>query len=109
MAASRKIKEMMESSSWIRRMFEAGNALRAIHGRENVFDFSLGNPDAEPPAEFRTALREILDETISRKHGYMPNAGYPEARAAVAEFISGEQGVRLGGKDVVMSCGAGAG
>jgi aspartate aminotransferase len=109
MPASAKIREMMESSSWIRRMFEAGNALRAVHGDGRVFDFSLGNPDAEPPVEVGKALGDIIAKAIPRKHGYMPNAGYPETRGAVAAFVSGEQGVTLGGRDVIMSCGAGGG
>ena len=106
MAISSKVKARMESSSWIRRMFEAGNALRAEHGAEKVCDFSLGNPDVEPPAEFQAALERIVSSPVVRKHGYMPNAGYPEARSAVAGQVSREQGVSLSGDDVVMSCGA---
>ena len=49
MAVSSKVLGMMETASWIRRMFEAGNALRAQHGAASVCDFSLGNPDVEPP------------------------------------------------------------
>jgi aspartate aminotransferase len=109
MAASAKIKEMMAGSSWIRRMFEIGNQLRALHGADKVFDFSLGNPDVEPPPEFGKVLREILAAEIPHKHGYMPNAGYPDVRARVAEHVSREQGVPLGPENLVMSCGAGGG
>jgi len=105
-AISSKVKASMESSSWIRRMFEAGNALRAEHGAEAVCDFSLGNPDVEPPREFQKALEEIVSSHVVRKHGYMPNAGYPEVRASVAEQVSREQGINLPGENVVMSCGA---
>ncbi len=109
MAVSRKIGRMMESSSWIRRMFETGNQLRAIHGADKVCDFSLGNPDVEPPAEFQRVLEEITAARISNKHGYMPNAGYMETRKAIARQVSIEQGVELGGENIVMSCGAGGG
>jgi aspartate aminotransferase len=87
-------------------MFEAGAALRAEYGADAVCDLSLGNPDVEPPAQFQQALQEIVSAPISRKHGYMANAGYPEVRARVAEQVSREQGVTLGGGNVVMSCGA---
>ena len=106
MAVSVRIQGMLESSSWIRRMFEAGNALRAAHGAEKVCDFSLGNPDVEPPPEFQRALLEVVSAPIPRKHGYMPNAGYPEVRALVAEQVGREQGAALSGDHIVMSCGA---
>lgn len=106
MAISSRIKSSIESSSWIRRMFEAGNALRAEHGADAVCDFSLGNPDVEPPHEFQKTLEEIVRSPVVRKHGYMPNAGDPEVRAAVAAQVAREQGVSLAADNVVMSCGA---
>jgi aspartate aminotransferase len=105
-AVSKKILASIENSSWIRKMFEAGNVLRAKHGAEKVCDFSLGNPDVEPPAAFQEALREVVASSSPRKHGYMPNAGYPEVRAAVAAQVSREQGCTLAGEQVVMSVGA---
>jgi aspartate aminotransferase len=109
MAVSAKIAQMMESSSWIRRMFETGNQLRSIHGADKVCDFSLGNPDVEPPAAFQRALEEVVTAAVPHKHGYMPNAGYPEVRARVAQQVSIEQGVALAAENIVMSCGAGGG
>jgi aspartate aminotransferase len=109
MGASRKITAMMQGSSWIRRMFEAGTQLRAEHGADRVFDFSIGNPDVEPPAAFQEALREVAAERVTRKHGYMPNAGYPEVREQVARQVSREQGVEVGAGQVIMSCGAAGG
>jgi aspartate aminotransferase len=106
MAVSERIRASIESSSWIRKMFETGNALRARHGAERVCDFSLGNPDVEPPPAFQKALEEIVATPLLRKHGYMPNAGFPEVRAAVAQQVSREQGVSVGAEHVVMSCGA---
>ena len=106
MAVSKKIRDSIESSSWIRRMFEAGNTLRAAHGAEKVCDFSLGNPDVEPPAAFQRVLTEIVATPMARKHGYMPNAGFPDVRAAGAEQVSREQGVPVDGGHIVMSCGA---
>jgi len=103
---SRKIAASLENSSWIRRMFEAGNVLRAKHGADRVCDLSLGNPDVEPPAEFQNALVEVVSARVAKKHGYMPNAGYPEVRARVAAQASKEQRVRLEAGNIVMSVGA---
>ena len=87
-------------------MFETGNLLRSQHGADKVCDLSLGNPDVEPPAEFQRALEEVVAARISKKHGYMPNAGYAEVRARVAAQVAAEQGVALDAQQVVMSCGA---
>jgi aspartate aminotransferase len=105
-AVSKKITASIENSSWIRKMFETGNILRAKHGAEKVCDFSLGNPDVEPPAAFQQALQEVVASASPRKHGYMPNAGYPEVRAQVAAQVGREQGCALDGGQVVMSVGA---
>jgi aspartate aminotransferase len=109
MAVSARMKRSLEGSSWIRRMFEAGAQLAAVHGRDKVCDFSLGNPDVDPPPAFQAALEAVVRETGVRKHGYMPNAGYPEVRAAVAAHLSTEMGVTLSADHVVMAYGAGGG
>src|SRR5579863_10423344 len=77
MGISRAIAEQMERSSWIRRMFEIGLQLRRERGAENVFDFTLGNPDVEPPEAVIAALRRVVARNSLRSHAYMPNAGYP--------------------------------
>jgi aspartate aminotransferase len=109
MAVSRKIHDMMERSSWIRRMFETGALLKEKHGRDRVFDFSLGNPNLDPPELFREVLMEHAADETPLRHGYMPNAGYPEVRAAVALRVSEEQGVTVEKEQVIMTCGAGGG
>ncbi|NQU97497.1 MAG: pyridoxal phosphate-dependent aminotransferase [Chloroflexi bacterium] len=106
MGISRKIREQMKGSSWIRRMFEEGIALKAEHGAENVFDLSLGNPILEPPSEFRTELLRLAGDEAPGMHRYMPNGGYPEVRAAVAENLAEETGLPFTGADVMMTCGA---
>ena len=65
MAISRKVREQMNNSSWIRRMFEQGIELRNIHGNQNVFDLSLGNPLLEPPTAFKV---EHVSHTHLRAH-----------------------------------------
>lgn len=107
MPIATKIAGHISKSSWIRKMFEEGERLRQIHGAENVFDFTLGNPDTEPPAEFRQEFARLANNPIPGMHAYMNNAGYPEARAAVAEVISEAAGFPVGAEHVVMTCGAG--
>ena len=106
MAVAAKIEDAIERSSWIRKMFEEGARLKALHGPDKVCDFSLGNPDLEPPEKFRQVLRSVIAESPTGAHGYMPNAGYEETRAAVADYVSREQGVRVDSEHLVMTCGA---
>ncbi len=81
-SVSQKIGGSLSKQSYIRKMFEEGNRLKAIHGADKVFDFSLGNPNLEPPEELQAALRDLVNNPIPGMHGYMPNAGYRETRAA---------------------------
>ncbi|NPV03266.1 MAG: pyridoxal phosphate-dependent aminotransferase [Syntrophaceae bacterium] len=106
MAVSKKIEAMITQSSWIRKMFEDGIRLKQQFGAENVFDFSLGNPNVPPPPELKKAMLEVAKDERPGVHGYMPNAGFPETRAAVAEKLSREHGVALGQDHVIMTCGA---
>jgi len=87
-------------------MFEQGAQLKARHGAENVFDFSLGNPNLAPPGAFKEVLRQVAEDSGSGQHAYMPNVGYPSVRKAVAGFLSKDQGVALTENDVIMTCGA---
>ncbi|MGE0708975.1 MAG: pyridoxal phosphate-dependent aminotransferase [Planctomycetota bacterium] len=105
MAVSRRVQQFMGSSSWIRRMFEQGAELKRIHGVENVFDFSLGNPDLPPPPAFHEALAAVVAERAD-KHAYMPNAGFPETRERIASRLLTEHGVDPGMTGVVMTVGA---
>ena len=106
MAISRKLKKQMAEGGWIRKMFEEGIALKKKFGEENVFDFSLGNPIIEPPQAFHRELRKWVDKPAPGMHRYMPNAGYPETRAAVAKYLSSQTGLTFSSNEVVMTCGA---
>ena len=106
MAISRKVREQMNNSSWIRRMFEQGIELRNTHGSENVFDLSLGNPLLEPPDEFRAEMARLVADETPNTHRYMPNAGFPEVRASVAEVLAEESGVPVTGAEILMTVGA---
>ncbi len=107
MSISRKIKASISQSSMIRKMFEEGIALKKKYGADKVYDFSLGNPNVEQPDEFKRELINLAAENITMKHGYTPNAGYPETRRAIAEKINKTAGLKMTEDHVIMSCGAG--
>ena len=102
-----QIEKSMASSSWIRKMFEKGLELKKQFGEESVCDFSLGNPDVPPPMKAREALNRIAERAIKPLGlGYCPNAGLPEVREAMAEYLARQQKTHVEAKDVVMTVGA---
>jgi len=107
MAIASKIAGHISKSSWIRKMFEEGERMRTEFGAENVHDFTLGNPDVEPPAAFQREMLELAQNPLPGMHRYMNNAGYPETRAAVAAKLSKDSGLEVKGGHIVMTCGAG--
>ena len=100
------MRDSMKRASWIRKMFEEGARLQAEHGPENVFDFSLGNPILEPPAEVQRALLLLLEDPRPGMHRYIPNAGLPEVRDSIAVQLAAETGLPYTADHVVMTCGA---
>ena len=108
---AKKMQSMVANSSAIRAMFEEGNRLAAIYGRENVFDFSLGNPNVPAPQAVKDAILELLeDEDPVVLHGYTnSNAGYEDVRAAVAESLNERFDTKFASKNIVMTVGAAGG
>lgn len=106
---SNKVAQKMQAASWIRRMFEEGARLKAKHGEANVFDFSLGNPVVEPPQAVVDALRRAAHPGTPGAHRYMPNAGLPAVREAVARHLASESRVPFEARHVVLCVGAGGG
>jgi aspartate aminotransferase len=106
MSISKKIEKIIAGSSFIRKMFEEGARLKAEYGAENVYDFSLGNPNVPPPEKFNELLREAVATCGLNDHCYMPNTGYPMVCGSVAEYLAGEQQAPVTEKDVIMTCGA---
>ena len=107
MAIANKIAGYISRSSWIRKMFEEGERLRQEFGAEHVYDFTLGNPDVEPPEAFHAALRQLANNPLPGMHRYMNNAGYSETRAAVAAKLATDSGLAVTAEHVIMTCGAG--
>ena len=107
---SQKIQKALQGSSAIRAMFVEGNELAARVGRENVYDFSLGNPATPAPAALNEAIKQLVDETDPLVlHGYMDNAGYPDVRQAVAENLNRRFGTAFTSHNIVMTVGAAGG
>ncbi len=109
MSVSQAIAGQMERASWIRRMFEIGIQMRRERGAARVFDFTLGNPDVEPPEAVLAALRRVAAESRPRSHGYMPNAGFPEVRETMARRLAARSGVPFTAGNIVMANGAAGG
>ena len=106
MTIAKHIETIISGSSWIRKMFEEGARLKAEHGAENVYDFSLGNPNLEPPEKFRAALKDAAASSDPGVHAYMPNTGHPHVRKSVADYLCDEQEVQVTENEVIMTCGA---
>lgn len=107
---SNRLKSLISNSTTIRAMFEEGKRLAAIHGEENVFDFSIGNPNVEPPEAVKEVIIDILnEESPNFIHGYMNNSGYEDVRDALSNFLNEKYDLSLTGKNIVMTCGAAGG
>ena len=106
-----KMKNMVANSSAIRAMFEEGTRLAGIYGRENVFDFSLGNPNVPAPQIVKDAIVELVNDTDPVVlHGYTnSNSGYPEVRKAIAKSLNERFDTKFSGKNIVMTVGAAGG
>ena len=107
---SGKMKPLVENNSVIREMFEEGKRLAAIYGPENVYDFSLGNPNVPAPDEVKEAILEILQEEESTfVHGYMSNAGYEDVRETIAHSLNERFWTDFGENNILMTVGAASG
>ena len=107
---SEKMKPYLKNNSAIRAMFEEGKRLATLYGAENVYDFSLGNPNVPAPAQMKDAIIDILEnEDPVVVHGYMSNAGFPEVRKAIADNLNERFGTSFNENNLIMTVGAGSG
>ena len=97
----------VKNSSAIRAMFEEGKKLAAQYGRENVYDFSLGNPNVPAPAEVKDAIYIINNENPVLVHGYMNNSGFEDVRKTIAEHLNAQYHSRYSEKNILMTVGCG--
>jgi len=109
MVISNRISRLMESSSWIRAMFEEGEKLKRAYGADAIFDFTLGNPIAEPPQELKRELCELVGKGTAGMHRYMSNSGYEEVREQVAAFHRENSRLPFTKDHIIMTVGSAGG
>lgn len=107
---SDKMKKLVKNNSVIREMFEEGKRLAKIYGKENVYDFSLGNPNVSAPKEVNEAIIKVLEtEDSCFVHGYMSNSGYEDVREKIADNINKKYETNFSAKNLIMTVGAASG
>ena len=107
---SDKMTEFVKGSSAIRAMFEEGKKMAQQYGAENVYDFSLGNPNVPAPKAVNDTIKEILDNEDSVFiHGYMNNSGYEDVRNAIALSLNKRFRMSFDENNIIMTVGAAGG
>jgi len=110
MIVSRQIQKLIaDQEGWTRRMFEEGLKIKKLYGEENVYDFSLGNPDTEPPRELQKMIAGTLLDPVKGMHRYMTNSGYEEVREEVAGYLEETYGLPFTASNVFMTNGSAGG
>src|SRR5256884_8729071 len=109
MIVSRAVTDNLSKASWIRRMFEEGARLKQERGADKVFDFTLGNPEIEPPPAVLAAARRVLESPAPHLHAYMPNAGHVKVREAVARRLRASTRLPHTARHLLVTGGARAG
>ncbi|HEX2965045.1 MAG TPA: pyridoxal phosphate-dependent aminotransferase [Syntrophorhabdaceae bacterium] len=110
MVISNRIQKLIANQEgWTRRMFEEGLKIKKLYGEENVYDFSLGNPDTEPPKEVQKTLYEMLRHPTKGMHRYMSNNGYEDVRKNIADYLSSLHGLNFTGNHIFMTVGCAGG
>jgi len=110
MIISKKLHKLIaDQEGWTRRMFEEGIKIKKQYGEDNVYDFSLGNPDIEPPKDLQKTLAETLLHPRKGMHRYMTNSGYEEVRSEIAEYLRELYGLSFNPSQVFMTTGCAGG
>ena len=107
MIVAKKIEKYMEQGSWIRRLFVEGAQMSCDGSGLPVYDFSIGNPELEPPKEFLDSIKAAINDSSTGTHKYMANTGYDETRAAIANSLNDDYGLGFSSNNVIMTVGAG--
>ena len=109
MSISKAILDVLEQSSWIRKMFEEGIQLKKEFGEKNIFDLSLGNPLLKPPEKFKKKLIELSNSDEKGLHRYMPNQGFQSTREKVANSLAKESNFPITAEELIITTGAAGG
>ena len=103
---SESLVHLGEKKSGIRELFEYGLRQAAVVGKENVYDYSLGNPSVPAPEEVASIIRELLEGDSLALHGYTPAGGAKEAQQAVADDLTQRSGDTIRPENIFFTCGA---
>lgn len=104
---SKKIQKLLNNNKIVKEMFEEGRRLKEVYGKENVYDFSLGNPTLPTPKKIDKSIIEVLNtEDSSYIHGYSSNGGYKDVKDSIAYNINNKYNTNLKGKNIIMTVGA---
>ena len=107
---AQKMEKFLQNNSAIRAMFEEGKKMAALYGAENVYDFSLGNPNVPAPQVVNQAIKDILDTEDSLMiHGYMSNTGYEDVRQIIAKSLNERFQTNFQAQNLIMTVGAAGG
>ena len=91
----------------IRDLAEYGAARAQIIGKENVFDFTIGNPSLPAPPQIAEAIRDILENMdVLASHSYTSAAGDMAARTAIAKDLNQRFGTDITPEELFLGCGA---
>ena len=101
-----KFMNMGKAKRRIRVLFEYGMAQAAIVGKENVYDFSIGNPSVPAPEAVADTVRDLLEMDPITLHGYTPAGGCAEARESIAKDLCRRSGDKVRPENIFFTCGA---
>lgn len=106
---SQKMLELGTKRSTIREIFEYGRKRKAEVGPDNVFDFSLGNPNVPAPSLVNDVAVELLKNADNNEiHAYSSAPGFDDVRTALAKSINERFGTHYTMENLFMTCGAAA-
>lgn len=107
---SKKMESLVDNNSVIRQMFEEGKRMAEEFGADKVYDFSIGNPNVPAPEKVRDTIERLLrEEDPVDLHGYMPNAGFLEVRARIADSLNKRFDTSFDAGNIMMTVGAAGG
>jgi aspartate aminotransferase len=107
---SERMKQSIERGKPMAALFTAKDRLVSRFGPDDVYDFSIGNPNVPAPATVKESIiKQAKELTELELHSYTPVEGYPFVRKAIAEHDREKFGVDLTEKNILMTAGAAGG
>lgn len=104
---AKRLQASLDGAVCIRDIFEEGKKLAAVYGQENIFNFSIGNPNVAPPDIVNETLKELLDTLDPLTlHGYPANVGHPDVRQCIADHLNNQYQLNYTQNGIIMTSGA---